>query len=202
MKRAGIYLRVSTKDQTTGNQQHELESVAKRRGWQIVGVYEDAGISGAKGGNDRPALNRLLTDARRGKLDVVMCWSIDRLGRSLKDLLETVDKLSRDNVDLYIDQNDLDTTTAAGKLLFHITGAFSEFERGLIQERVRAGIKRAKDSGTKSGLPIGRPKLDDKLRDKIKRLRQEGLSVAKVAEQVGVGRSTVKRIQKESLLSL
>ena len=155
-KRAAIYVRVSTDKQTVENQLRELRQVAERRGWQVVEVYNDAGISGAKGRDQRPGLDRMLKDAGRRRFDVVMAWAIDRLGRSLIDLLGTVQALEACGVDLYLDQQSIDTTTPAGKLMFQITGAFAEFERSMIRQRVTAGLRRAAEKGTKSGEPIGR----------------------------------------------
>jgi len=140
-KRAALYVRVSTDHQSVENQVRELREVAERRGWSVVEVYRDAGISGAKGRDQRPGLDAMLKDASRRKFDVVMAWAIDRLGRSLKDLLGTIDHLKEVGVDLYLDQQNIDTTTPTGRLLFQITGAFGEFERSMIQQRVRAGLK-------------------------------------------------------------
>jgi DNA invertase Pin-like site-specific DNA recombinase len=149
-RRAAIYARVSTDSQTVENQIQELRRIAKRRGWELVEeVYTDAGISGAKGRSQRPGLDRLLKDASRRKFDVVMAWAIDRLGRSLIDLLGTIQHLEAVGVDLYLDQQSIDTTTPMGKLVFQITGAFAEFERSMIQQRIRAGLKRAVAQGTK-----------------------------------------------------
>jgi len=146
-KRAAIYTRVSTDSQTIENQLRELRQVAERRGWEVVEVYNDAGISGAKGRDGRPGLDLLLKDAGRRKFDVVMAWAIDRLGRSLIDLLGTIQHLEAVGVDLYLDQQAIDTTTPMGKLVFQVTGAFAEFERSMIRQRVRAGLKRAVANG-------------------------------------------------------
>jgi DNA invertase Pin-like site-specific DNA recombinase len=125
-KRAALYVRVSTDHQTVENQVSELRQVAERRGWQVVEIYKDAGISGAKGRDKRPGLDAMLKDASRRKFDVIMVWAIDRLGRSLIDLLGTIQHLEVCGVDLYLEQQHLDTTTPTGKLLFQITGAFAE----------------------------------------------------------------------------
>jgi DNA invertase Pin-like site-specific DNA recombinase len=134
-KRAALYVRVSTDSQTVENQERELRQVAECRGWAVVEVYRDEGISGAKGRDKRPGLDAMLKDASRRRFDVVMVWAIDRLGRSLSDLLESIKHLEACGVDLYMDQQNIDTTTPMGKLLFHITGAFAEFERTMIQQR-------------------------------------------------------------------
>jgi len=157
--RAAIYLRVSTNGQTTDTQERELRVAAKRMGHTIVEVYSDNGISGAKGRNGRPEFDRLHRDAARRKFDIVMAWSVDRLGRSLQDLVGFLSELHALGIELYLHQQGLDTTTPAGKAMFQMLGTFAEFERALIQERVVAGMARAKAKGTKSGKPIGRPAI-------------------------------------------
>ena len=139
MKRAALYVRVSTDAQTVENQIRELRQVAERRGWDVVEVYRDAGISGAKGRNGRPGLDSMLKDASRRKFDIVMAWAIDRLGRSLSDLLDTIRHLEACGVDLYLDQQAIDTTTPMGKLVFQLTGAFAQFERTMIRQRIKPG---------------------------------------------------------------
>jgi DNA invertase Pin-like site-specific DNA recombinase len=151
VKRAVLYVRGSTDHQTVENQIRELSQVAERRGWEVVEIYRDAGISGAKGRDGRPGLDTMLKDAGRRKFDVAMAWVIDRLGRSLVDLLGTIQGLEVCGVDLYLDQQNIDTTTPAGKLMFQITGAFAEFERSMIRTRVNAGLKRAKDQIKRQG---------------------------------------------------
>ena len=126
VKRAALYVRVSTDKQTVENQIAALSKVASARGWQIVETFSDAGISGAKGRRDRPGLDELLKQAQRGRFDVVMAWAIDRLGRSLVDLLQTIESLRACGVDLYLDQQSIDTTTPAGKLMLQVCGAFAE----------------------------------------------------------------------------
>ncbi|MGI4798919.1 MAG: recombinase family protein, partial [Janthinobacterium lividum] len=142
--RAAIYLRVSTGNQTVENQRRELEAAAEARGWQIVAAYADEGISGAKGRDGRPQLDLMLKDAVRRRFEVVMVWSVDRLGRSLPDLIASMQELRGARVDMFILQQGLDTTTPAGRAMFQMLGTFSEFERAMIQERVKAGMERAK----------------------------------------------------------
>src|SRR5215813_1486667 len=151
IRRVALYLRVSTDKQTVENQEIQLRQIAERRGWEVVEIYNDAGISGAKGRKDRPGLDQMLNDASRRKFDVVMAWAIDRLGRSLVDLLGTIQHLEAVGVDLYLDQQAIDTTTPAGKLMFQVCGAFAEFERSMIRQRVHAGLKRAKDQIKRQG---------------------------------------------------
>jgi len=150
VERAAIYVRVSTDAQTVENQIRELRRIAERRGWEVVEVYTDAGVSGAKGRAQRPGLDRMLKDAGRRNFDVVMAWAIDRLGRSLIDLLGTIQHLEAVGVDLYLDQQSIDTTTPMGKLVFQVTGAFAEFERSIIRLRIKAGLKRAVKGATAS----------------------------------------------------
>ena len=156
-KRVAFYLRVSTQEQTTQNQRLELERWATARGYDVVDVYEDHGISGSKGRDKRPQFDRMLNDAARRKFDVLAAWSVDRLGRSLQHLVETLNELHSTGVELYLHQQALDTTTPSGRAMFGMLGVFSQFEREMIVERVRAGMKRAQNKGTRSGKAIGRP---------------------------------------------
>jgi DNA invertase Pin-like site-specific DNA recombinase len=198
MRRAALYLRVSTDKQTVKNQETQLRQVAERRGWDVVVVYDDAGISGAKGRKDRPGLDRMLNDASKGKFDVVMAWAIDRVGRSLADLLGTIQHLEACHVDLYLDQQNIDTTTPMGKLIFQVTGAFAEFERSIIQQRVHAGIARARKHGTKSGAPIGRAPIDPAKERLAHEALAKGMSYRAAAEAAGVSLGTVQRIAASS----
>jgi len=129
MKRAALYLRVSTIDQTTANQERELRQVAERAGWEVDKVYKDHGISGSKGRDKRPAFDALHKAAARREIDIVMAWSVDRLGRSLQDLVAFLGELHAKNVDLYLHQQGLDTGTPAGKAMFQMMAVFAEFER-------------------------------------------------------------------------
>ncbi len=130
-KRAAIYARVLTDKQTVENQLRELRQIAERRGWEVVEEYRDAGSSGAKGRERRPGLDQMLKDAGRRRFDIVMAWAIDRLGCSLIELLSIIQALEGCGIDLYLDQQAIDTTTPAGKLIFEVTGAFAEFERSM-----------------------------------------------------------------------
>jgi DNA invertase Pin-like site-specific DNA recombinase len=192
-KRAAIYVRVSTNEQTTENQVVALREVAERRGWSVVEVYEDAGISGAKARDQRPDFNRLLKDARRRRFDVVMAWAIDRMGRSLRGLMDTIERLEAAGVDLYLDQQAIDTTTPSGKLLFQVTGAFAEFERSMIRQRVNAGLARAQ------GKRLDRLAVDPKTEAAIREVLAEGKQdILKIASDFGVGSETVQRIKAEA----
>ena len=193
MKRAVLYLRVSTIDQTTANQERELREVATRMGCEIVKVYKDHGISGAKGRDKRPAFDALCRDAAQRKFDVVMAWSVDRLGRSLQDLVGFLSELHALKVDLFLHQQGLDTTTPAGKAMFQMMGVFAEFERSMIQERVRAGLRRA----VAEGKQLGRPKIDPALEKRIQSQLRAGKGILKAAAECGVGSGTVQRIKRE-----
>jgi DNA invertase Pin-like site-specific DNA recombinase len=138
MKRVAIYVRVSTSRQETANQRSELEAVADRSGWKIVKVFEDAGISGAKGRDKRPGLDAMMKAVNAKEFDMVAAWSVDRLGRSLTDLFSILQALQEKGVDLFLHQQGIDTSTTAGKAMFQMLGVFAEFERGIIRERVNA----------------------------------------------------------------
>ena len=192
-KRVALYLRVSTDGQTTSNQQRELEAVAERCGWQVVEVYKDDGISGAKGRDKRPAFDRLLKEATRRQFDIIAAWSVDRLGRSLQHLISFLGEVHAVGIDLYLHQQAIDTTTPAGKALFGMMGVFAEFERSMIQERVRAGLKRAKAQGKRLGRPMVAADKDTAVRAAL----SAGNGILKTAAMVGVGSSTVQRIRRE-----
>ena len=206
-KRVALYVRVSTDHQSIENQVRELQQVAKRRGWHVVETYRDAGISGAKGRDQRPGLDSLLKDASRRKFDVVMAWAIDRLGRSLIDLLGTIQHLEACGVDLYLDQQAIDTTTPAGKLLFQMTGAFAEFERAMIRQRVRAGLRVVREKieregkfVSKAGIVrkrLGRPGAEPEKIDLARQELAKGTGIVKTARIVGLGTGTVHRLKRE-----
>lgn len=193
MKRAVLYLRVSTTDQTTANQERELREIAGRMGCEIVYVYKDHGISGTKGREKRPAFNSLCRDAAQRKFDMVMAWSVDRLGRSLQDLVGFLSELHALKIDLFLQQQGIDTTTPAGKALFQMMGVFAEFERSMIQERVRAGLARARSEGKQLGRPRIAPEIEKRILDALRAPgRTEG--IRKIAARFGVDPSTVQRI--------
>src|SRR5262249_5961711 len=192
MKRAAVYLRVSTLDQTTANQERELRQVAARSGLEIAKVYKDHGVSGAKGRDKRPQFDALLNDATKRQFDVVMAWSVDRLGRSLQDLCAFLSEIHSLGIDLFLHQQGIDTRTPAGKALFGMMGVFAEFERAMIQERVRAGLARAKDAGKR----LGRPPLAKDKQAAIRTALAGGLSVRKTAAKFKVNPSTVQSIKR------
>ncbi len=188
MKKVAIYARVSTDKQTTENQLTELRAVANRMGYEIVQEYVENGISGAKSRSDRPYLDAMLKDAVRGRFDMVLCWSIDRLGRSLQNLVEILNELQSLKVDLYFLQQGMDTSAPSGRMMFSIFGALAEYERNLIRERVIAGQKRAVANGVKMGRPS---KMNDGLRSAIQLLREKGMGIKQIARELKVGIGTV-----------
>jgi DNA invertase Pin-like site-specific DNA recombinase len=192
-----LYLRVSTDDQTVENQRRDLLAACERRGWRVAAEYVDAGVSGAKGRSDRPGFDRLHKAVVRGKFDVVAAWSVDRLGRSLQDLVAFLGELHGAGVDLYLDRQGLDTSTPAGKALFQMLGVFAEFERSLIVERVRAGIARAQREGTRSGKAFGRPRITADREAAVRASLAAGTGIRKTARLCGTGNATVARIAAE-----
>lgn len=199
-KRVGLYLRVSTDDQTIENQRAGLvEAISRRPGWTIVNEFSDNGISGVYGRDKRPGFDRLLKAATRREIDIVAAWSVDRLGRSLQHLVSFLAELDAVGCDLYLHQQSLDTTTPAGRALFQMLGVFSEFERAMIRDRVKAGMARARRDGTKSGKPIGgRPLPQEKVAEIVAEL-QRGTGILKTAKLCGTGTSAVQKIKRAML---
>jgi DNA invertase Pin-like site-specific DNA recombinase len=189
-KRVAIYLRVSTSKQDTENQLRELSAVGERSEWEIWKVYEDAGISGAKGRDKRPGLDAMLKAVNAKEVDMVATWSVDRLGRSLTDLLGILQGLHDKGVGLYLHQQGLDTSTTAGKAMFQMLGVFAEFERGIIRERVNAGLARARANGTK----LGRRRVEPAVEAQILELKASGEGILKIGRKLGIGTSVVQRV--------
>jgi len=200
-KRVGLYLRVSTGEQTVENQRQALTAACEARGWRIVAEFEDNGISGAKGRDSRPGFDRLLKAATQRKIDVVAAWSVDRLGRSLQDLVGVLAELNAVGCDLYLERQAVDTTTPAGRALFQMLGVFAEFERAIIQERINAGIARARVKGTKSGRPIGRARIGAKLEEAVRASLMSRNGIHKTARACGVGTGTVQRVRNAMMRS-
>ncbi len=194
LRKVAIYARVSTDHQTTENQLRELREVAGRNGWEVTMEYVDQGISGAKGRDKRPAFDALIKDAVRKQFDVIAAWSVDRLGRSLTDLLGFLDDIHAKGIGLYLHQQGVDTTTPSGKALFQMVGVFAEFERAMIQERVKAGLARARAQGK----TLGRPKVNKSIEAEILQLRKDGIGQLKIARTLGVGTGTVQRVFREA----
>ena len=193
-KRVAIYLRVSTSEQNTRNQRRDLKTATERHGWSIAGVFEDAGISGSKGRDDRPGLDALLKAVTRREFDMVAAWSVDRLGRSVRDLLDVLGELHANDVGLYLHQQGLDTTTPSGRAMFQMMGVFAEFERAIIRERVMAGLARAREEGIKLGRrPI--EEADAKKAAAIRALLARKTGIRRIARDLGVGVGTVIRLR-------
>jgi len=185
-KKVAIYARVSTDKQTCENQLKELRTIAERMQYIVVDEFIDEGISGAT--SSRPALDALMKSATQRRFDMVMCWSIDRLGRSLQNLIEILNELQSLKVDLFFMQQGLDTSTSAGRMMFSIFGALAEFERNLIRERVIAGQQRAISQGVKMGRPS---KMNDGMKNAIKLLRERGIGIKQIARELKIGIGTV-----------
>ena len=153
MKKVCLYVRVSTQTQTTENQIQALREVADRSGYEVVKIYSDDGISGSKGREDRPALNQMMKDAVNRQFEMVMCWSIDRLGRSITNLIEIMNELNELKIDMFFSQQSIDTQTSSGRMIFGIFSSLASFEREMIRDRVMAGLDRARKNGVKLGRP-------------------------------------------------
>lgn len=211
-KRVALYLRVSKDESTTENQRRQLEAVAARHDWQIVDVFEDDGISGAKGRDKRPGLDKLMKGVARRDFDMVAAWAVDRLGRSLTDLLEFMNDLRAKGVDLYLHEQALDTSTPSGRAMFQMCGVFAEFELAMIKSRINAGLARAKAEprsavrmeklrqGKIKQLALGRPSKMTPAKDsEARKLLGEGVGVLKIAKQLGVGTGTIQKIKGQIL---
>ena len=189
MKRAGLYLRVSTVDQHPETQVYDLHQMAAQRGYEIVQEYTDR-ISGAKA--RRPGLDDLMRDARRGRFDVVMVWACDRIARSTRHFLEVLDELNRLNIEFISFREQIDTGGPLGRAIVVIIGAIAELERSLIVERVRAGMRRARLDGTRIGRA---PLVLDSLA--IQQDRQRGQSIRQIAKDHRISTATVQRVLRK-----
>jgi DNA invertase Pin-like site-specific DNA recombinase len=187
--RVATYLRVSTGEQTVENQRRELAAVIAARGWTLVREYADEGISGAKGRDKRPGFDAMLCDATRGEFQLLLTWSVDRLGRSLAGLLAGMQDLKDCGCALYLHKQGIDTSTASGRMLFQMLGVIAEFERSINAERTRAGIARARAQGKR----IGRAPVSAATNEAIRRLRSQGMGIHAIRKALGVGASTVQK---------
>ena len=193
-KTVALYLRVSTDEQTIDMQRRELQAAAKRRGWEVVSEFVDAGISGAKGREGRPAFDALCKAMVRGKFDIMAAWSVDRLGRSLQDLVAFLGEVHGAGADLYLERQGLDTSTPAGKAMFQMLGVFAEFERAMIRERVISGLAKARAQGKR----LGRPTIHASVEEAIRKSLANGCKgILKIAAEFGVGTGTVQRIKAQ-----
>lgn len=195
MKKVAIYARVSTDGQTVENQLSELREVATRLNWTIVAVQLDEGVSGAKGRDRRPGFDALLRSIARRDVDLIAAWAVDRLGRSLQDLVGFLGELRARNVDLYLHVQGLDTSTPAGRAMFQLLGVFAEFERAMIVDRVKAGISRARQSGKRLGRPPTPPATIEAIRASL----VAGVGIHRTARTIGAGVGTVQRVRSEML---
>lgn len=206
-KRLALYVRVSTDSQSTDSQKRELRAWAERAGHVVVKVFEDAGISGAKGREKRPAFDALLKAAVRREIDMIAVWSSDRLGRSLSHLVEVLQTIRDTGTGLYIHTQAVDTTTPAGRAMFGMLGVFAEFEREMIVARVNAGLDRARSALARDGrfvskagrvrTRLGRPGAQP---EKIEAARLElakGTGIGKTARLTGLGTGTVHKLKRE-----
>ena len=187
MKKVCLYVRVSTQTQTTENQIQALREVAERSGYEIVKIYSDDGISGSKGREDRPALNQMMKDAVNRQFEMVMCWSIDRLGRSITNLIEIMNELNELKIDMFFSQQSIDTQTSSGRMIFGIFSSLASFEREMIRERVMAGLDRARKNGVKLGRPSS---VNDGVRNAVLILKDKGVGVRETCRKLGIGCAT------------
>ena len=195
-RRAALYVRVSTavRGQTVENQLQPLQEAAGRLGWSIVSIYRDEGISGSRWRDKRPGLNALLKGVARRNFDIVAAWSVCRMGRSLSDLISLLGELQARDIDLYLHQQALDTSTPSGRMLFGMLSVFSEFERAMIRDRVMAGLDRARASGKR----LGRPRTTPFKIGRIRAALDEGRGVRETARLLKVSAAKVSEIRRMS----
>ena len=197
-KRVALYLRVSTDKQTTENQKRDLGEWAERAGHEVVEVYRDHGISGTKGRDKRLGFDRMMTAATQQRFNMIAAWSLDRLGRSTRDLANFAGDIQERGIDLYLHKQAIDTSTAAGRLFFGILASIAEFEREMIVDRVRAGLERARAEGKRPGMPKGWRKAKVKREDEILRLRHDAkMSIRDIGRTLKVSPQTVQKVIKK-----
>jgi len=189
--RVALYARVSTTDQSTDSQLLDLRRYVRERGWDVYKEYVDEGISGTK--DSRPALNELMNAAKKRRFDVVLVWRFDRFARSTKHLILALEEFKNLGIDFVSYQENIDTSSPLGSAIFTIISAVAQLERDIIAERVKAGLRRAKENGKKLGRP--RASVDT---EKIHRLRSKGLSLRAIAKETGVSRTTVSDVLSSS----
>ncbi len=191
-KRAAMYLRVSTGEQTVENQRRVLDEVAQRRGWTVVKIFEDNGISGARGREDRPGFDAMLKGAERRAFDVLMVWSIDRLGRSTAMVTTALEELAAAGVAIYADRESMDTSTPHGRAMLQMAAVFGELERGMIRERVLAGVRRAQAAGKH----CGRPRMQGEVEMAVRRQLVAGMGQMRIARELGCSAGYVNKVAK------
>ncbi len=189
-EKVGIYARVSTLDkgQDTEVQLTDLRTFASARGWKVFKEYVDVGQSGSK--EQRPAFNQLMEDARKRKIDIILVWRLDRFGRSLKHLIVSLDELKTLGLGFVSFKESIDFTTATGRLMLHLLGAFAEFEKEIIRERVKAGVAHARSKGKRLGRC---PKINEKLLRTVRDRRDKGMSIRDISKELGVSKSLVHK---------
>ena len=190
-KRIAVYARVSTTDQSTESQLLDLRRYTRERGWNIFKEYVDEGVSGTK--DSRPALNELMNDAKKRRFDVVLVWRFDRFARSTKHLILALEEFKNLGVDFVSYQENIDTSSPLGSAIFTIISAVAQLERDIIAERVKAGLRRARENGKK----LGRPRVGVNPK-RISELRSQGLSLRAIARQTGISRTTVSEILRQT----
>ena len=186
-KSVAIYARVSTERQTVDMQLAELREYIQRAGWKVYREFVDEGYTGKN--TARPAFKEIMNEARRRKFDVLLVWKLDRLSRSLKDLISTLDELGHLGIDFISYDNKIDTSSPTGKLVFQIIGAVAEFERNIISERVKAGLRNARRKGKR----LGRPPVSPMTIENARKLRAEGLSYRKIGKKLGISEGMVRK---------
>jgi len=189
--RTAIYARVSTEDQSYDMQVEELRRIASQSNWEVVGEYKEK-VSGGKGRADRKELDKLLKALHTREVDNVMVWKLDRLGRSVADLLNTIEIIRTAGANLYSRDDGIDTNTSMGKLMFTVVSAFAEFQKDIINENVKAGVARAKEKGVR----FGRPPIKVRRKERIKSKLAEGKSIRETARELKESVGTVSRIRK------
>ena len=190
-RKAVIYSRVSTNEQTVENQLRVLREVAEKRGLEVVREISDEGISGAKGRNERPGFDELIKGSVKNEWDIILVWDVSRLGRSLKHLVSFLEDIQSAHCDMYIHQSGIDTSTPSGKMMFGMLSVFSEFERSMIRERVIAGQQRAVANGVKLGRKTN---VNDGIITAVYHMRQNNVSIKRIAKDLQIGVGTVYKI--------
>ena len=192
-KRVAIYVRVSTLDQTVDNQLIELRDHCSKMGWEVIKEYKDEGLSGTLSRDKRPAFNEMIKDGYRKKFELVVCWDISRLGRSMKELIMFLSDMKDRDIGICSVRQGFDTSTTMGEMMFQFVGILSSWEREMIRERTLAGLDRAK----KEGKTLGRKTvIDDDKVSHIRKLRSIGRSLRDIASEVGVSKGTVSNVLK------
>ena len=195
--KVAIYSRVSTNVQTTENQLLPLNEYVERMNYELVNIYQDEGISGSKGRDQRPALNEMMKDAVKGKFKKVLVFDVSRLGRSLKDLINIMTDLKNQNIDFYFYNQGIDTTSSTGQMMFNLLGVLAQWELGQISERSKAGIARARTQGKTIGRPTT---INESVEKSVLMLRDKEYGIRKIATELKIGVGSVMRIlQKQEL---